>query len=575
MASIIRIKRSSGTNKPSSLNWGELAYVTGIGSYGGINQYKDRIFIGDDGSNVNPVGGYYYTSMMEHTPGTIAGVQNTRNSDNGVVAVLAPATNTSDSSTSLKVDQWNVDNLRLDVNTLSSTNTDGNIIIDPAGIGSVILPDNTYLTFGDDRNVAMRYDETTDDRFEIEGADWFFDGGVQIKIGDVTESNDKDTGALVVEGGVGIEKNLNVGGNINLGGVATFDNIKIENNVISTISNDVLYLDPYPDGFSNEGTVIIKGNLQVDGTTTSVNSTTVDLNDPIIILGDVTSVRTVMGTVAVGVNTIRLDSVIGINTGDVVSGNANLSISGVSTVTSYDTVNKIITIQDNVIGGISTTTQLNITHAYDTNTDRGVGFNYNTSTGTANNKVGFFGFDDSAIADSTVTTLTHGTHADDSRKWTYVPDATITNSVVTGTKGFLDVKGVYYQSGNYSTNGVVFFDDTGLQRSTNDPASPVSTSKQVLTAITKITLSLGSSVTLTAGDIIRQDTTNAYGVVETGGTISSVDLIGVEGTFTNTYNLRREGNNGSIQNLLIIPTTVTTIYTNKPHWTSTLDGGTF
>jgi len=186
MASIIRIKRSSGTNKPSSLNWGELAYVTGIGSYGGINQYKDRIFVGDDGNNVNPVGGYYYTSMMEHSPGTIAGVSNTRNSDNGVVAVLAPASNTSDSSTSLKVDQWNVDNLRLDVNTLSSTNTDGDIIIDPTGIGSVIIPDDTYLTFGNDKNVAMRYDEATDNRFEIEGADWFFDGGVQIIIGDVT-----------------------------------------------------------------------------------------------------------------------------------------------------------------------------------------------------------------------------------------------------------------------------------------------------------------------------------------------------------------------------------------------------
>lgn len=60
-----------------------------------------------------------------------------------------------------------------------------------------------------------------------------------------------------------------------------------------------------------------------------------------------------------------------------------------------------------------------------------------------------------------------------------------------------------------------------------------------------------------------------------GGTVSTLELIGVEGTFTNTYNLRREGNNGSIQNLAIIPTTVTTIYTNKPHWTSTLDGGTF
>ena len=99
MASIIRIKRSSGTAKPSSLNWGEMAYVTGVGQYGGTNQYKDRIFVGDDGTNVNPVGGYYYTSMMEHTPGAVNGVTNTRNSDGGIVAVL---------DNNRKVDLWNV-----------------------------------------------------------------------------------------------------------------------------------------------------------------------------------------------------------------------------------------------------------------------------------------------------------------------------------------------------------------------------------------------------------------------------------------------------------------------------------
>ena len=578
MASIIRIKRSSGTSKPSTLQWGEFGYVTGIGSYGGINQYKDRIFLGDDGTNANPVGGYYYTSMMEHQPGEVAGVQNTRNQDNGVVAVMAPGTNSGlGGASSLKVDQWNVDNLRIDLNTISSTNTDGDINLDPNGIGSVRLPDDTYLTFGNDDNVGMRYDETTDDRFEIEGADWYFDGGVQIVIGDTTQSDDKDTGALVVEGGVGIEKNLNVGGNINVGGSATFDNIKLEDNVISTVSDDILYIDPYPDGLSNEGTVIIKGNLQVDGTTTQVNSTTATVNDPIIHLGDVTSVRTVMETVVSGVSTIRLDSVVGINTGDIVSGNAGLNVGAANTVTAYDTVNKIITLTDATISGIATTAQLTITHAYDTNTDRGVSYAYNTSVGTSNNKTGFFGLDDSSIADSTVTTLTHGTHADDSRRWTYIPDASITNSVVSGTKGFLDVKGIYYQSGDFSTNGVVYFDDTGLQRSTNNPAAPIVTSKQVLTAVTKNTLSLGSAITVTAGDIIRQDTSGAYGIVESSVSSSTtVDLIGVEGTFSTAYNLRREGQNGFISDLSSIPSGgVTVIYTNKPTWTSTLDGGNF
>ena len=557
MASIIRIKRSSGTNKPTTLNWGELAYVTGIGSYGGLNQYKDRIYVGDDGNNVNPVGGYYYASMMEHQPGIVAGVSNTRNTDGGIVAIL---------DSNRKVDQWNVDNLRLDLNTLSSTNTDGDIVLDPNGTGEVNIVDDTYLSFGNDKDVKLRYDEATDNRFEIEGADWAFADGVAINIGDVTESTTKDNGALVVEGGVGIEKNLNVGGTLSITGHATFDQVRIQDNVISTISGNELYLDPYPDGLSNEGTVIVKGNLQVDGTTTSINSTTVDLNDPIIVLGDVTSSRTVMTTVIAGVSTIRLDSVTGINTGDVISGNVALSLSGVSTVTSYDTNNKIVTIADIVIApGISTTTQLTITHAYDTNTDRGVAFNYNTSTGTSNNKIGFFGYRDQNNVGSAAT----------ARSWTYIPDATITNSVVTGTRGYLDIKGIYYQTGDFNTHGVVFFDENGLQTSTNNPNAPTITSKQILTAVTEVNLALPSTVTVVVGDIIKQDTSNAYGVVKVGGTVSTLVLTGVEGTFVNTYNIRKEGDNGFIQNLAVIPSAVTVIYTNKPSWTSTLDGGSF
>jgi hypothetical protein len=559
MASIIRIKRSSGTNKPSSLNWGELAYVTGIGSYGGTNQYKDRIFVGDDGANVNPVGGYYYTSMMEHQPGAVNGVTNTRNQDGGIVAVL---------DSNRKVDQWNVDNLRLDGNTFSSQNTDGDIVLDPNGTGEINIVDDTYLSFGTDKDVKLRYDEATDNRFEIEGADWAFANGVAINIGDVTQSSDKDTGALVVEGGVGIEKNLNVGGNATIAGVSTFTgsvvigDVRIEDNVISTIpgSGNVLYIDPYPDGLSNEGTVVIKGDLQVDGTTTSVNSTAVTINDPIIVLGDVTSARTVMSPVASGVSTITLDSVTGINTGDTIQGSASLPNAGLTTITSYNPSTKIITIEGATSSGIVTTTQLTITHAYDTNTDRGIAFDYNTSSGVANNKTGFFGYIDGTNTGSSAPV----------RSWTYIPDSTISNSVAIGTRGYLDIKGIYYQTGDFSTHGVVYFDSTGLQTSTNDPASPTITSKQVLTAITEITLTFGSAASVTAGDIILQDTSGAYGIVKTTVNSSTITLVGVEGTFTNTYNV----NKNSVS-LSLIPTTVNTIYTNKPTWTSTLDGGTF
>ena len=427
MASIIRIKRSSGTNKPTTLNWGELGYVTGIGSYGGVNQYKDRIFVGDDGQNVNPIGGFYYASMMEHSPGALTGVTNARNTDGGIVAVL---------DSNRKIDEWNVDNLTLNSNTLSSTDTDGDIIFNPNGSGEVMIPDDTFLGFGggangtDAADSKIEYDEDGTNQLTFTGAD--------VRINITTDSTTKDTGALIVEGGVGIEKSLNVGGQLNVTGFGQFDQIRLQDNVVSTTSGDTIYIDPYPDGLSNEGTCVIKGNLQVDGTTTAVNSTAVTVNDPLFVIGDVTSKRTVMATVSAGANTITLDSVVGINTGDTISGSTSLAGNpGLSTVTNYNTGTKVITIDQVTTAGITTTTQLTITHAFDTNTDRGIQFKYNTSTGTSNNKDGFFGYID---ADSNTASNAPA------RSWTYIPDSTISNSTVTGTRGYLDIKGIYYQT---------------------------------------------------------------------------------------------------------------------------------
>ena len=80
---------------------------------------------------------------------------------------------------------------------------------------------------------------------------------------------------------------------------------------------------------SNEGDVIIKGNLQVDGTTTTVNSTQATVNDPILSVGDATSSRTVMQTVNAGASTVVVDSVIGINVNDTLQ-HGSLSLSGIT-----------------------------------------------------------------------------------------------------------------------------------------------------------------------------------------------------------------------------------------------------
>ena len=75
MATIIKIKRTTGASAPSGLEQGELAYVydtsaasTGAGGNG------LRLFIGDPSSTSNSaiqIGGQYYTQLMDHAHGTL------------------------------------------------------------------------------------------------------------------------------------------------------------------------------------------------------------------------------------------------------------------------------------------------------------------------------------------------------------------------------------------------------------------------------------------------------------------------------------------------------------------------
>ena len=520
MASIIRVKRSTGTSAPGSLQFGEVGVtLSGGGTQGNSG---DRLFVGDNAGNPQVVGGRYFTDLMAHAAGTINGVSNPTAAARGFVAIL---------DQDRKVDQWNVDNLRLDANVLSSTNTDGDIFFTPNGSGEVVIGDDIKLAFGDSKDAKIEYDEDGTDRVQVTGADWTYANGVSITMADVTDSSTKDTGALIVEGGVGIEKSVNIGANLKVSGVSTFvgvvtttgdlfvggdlhvaddiffdeatmRNLKvtgvstfqgdifqtggtltaldarlggvgISSNIISTKQGhgNLLYIDPFPDGLSNEGTVIVKGDLQVDGTTTTVDSFTVNLNDPIINLGVTTSTRTVMMTALAGVSTIKLDTTAGINTGD---GIAGTNIAAGTTISTYDLGEALVTISNAVqVGGIATTTQLEVTANVDTNTDRGVAFGYNTSSGAGNQKTGFFGYHDLGGDASNAP----------ERSFTYIPEATIVNNLVSGTKGFLDIKGIYFQNGDYDTtgNGIVYFDSTGKQVGAAGTAAGITTSNFILT----------------------------------------------------------------------------------------------
>ena len=74
MATVIQIKRSSGTTAPAELGQGELAYTYGTGTQGNNG---DRIFIGTgtetDGvaANVHVIGGKYFADLTDHALGTL------------------------------------------------------------------------------------------------------------------------------------------------------------------------------------------------------------------------------------------------------------------------------------------------------------------------------------------------------------------------------------------------------------------------------------------------------------------------------------------------------------------------
>ena len=140
MSTIIQIKRTTTANLPTTLEQGELSYIydtsstdTDAGGNGG------RIYIGDPTSNSNTpikIGGKSYTDLMEHSHGTLT----------ASAALLVDSNK--------KINELLVDNITIDGNAITSTNTNGNITITPAGTGKSVIG-NLYV--GDDSTSLQEY----------------------------------------------------------------------------------------------------------------------------------------------------------------------------------------------------------------------------------------------------------------------------------------------------------------------------------------------------------------------------------------------------------------------------------
>lgn len=129
MATVIQIKRpanSSSTTAPTSSNidTAEMAYVYGTADQTNGGQ---RLYIGNAaGNGVKIIGGEYFTEMLDHVHGTLQ----------------ASSALITDSNS--KLQQLKVDNLDFNLNTISSTDTNGDINITPNGSGDVVIDGLKY-----------------------------------------------------------------------------------------------------------------------------------------------------------------------------------------------------------------------------------------------------------------------------------------------------------------------------------------------------------------------------------------------------------------------------------------------
>ncbi len=233
----------------------------------------------------------------------------------GTSGALVDSANLTFSGTLLTTTNLTVDNINIDANTIISTDTNGNINITPNGTGEVIV---STLAVTDLTSGRVPY-VTTNDAI-VDSANLTFDGTLLTVTNLTVDNINIDANTIIstdTNGNINItpngsgevivstlavtdltsgrvpyvttndaivdSANLTFNGTtLGVTGALTVDNITIDGDTISS-AHTTITIDPSTAGAG--GTVVIQGNLEVKGTTTTIDSTIVTIVDPVFQIG--------------------------------------------------------------------------------------------------------------------------------------------------------------------------------------------------------------------------------------------------------------------------------------------------
>lgn len=494
MTQTLKIKRSTSTASPTSLENGEIAYSSN----------SNKLFIGRPGGttgDIDAIGGKFFTDMLDHTAGTLTASS----------AIIVDA--------SSKIDVLNVDNLTFNGNAITSTDINGNLTLTPNGTGNLVLDglnwpqaDGTAnYVLGTNGSAQLSWvqrlanvveDTTPQLGGNLDGQTYNITTTGTVTYGTLNDGTTSLTATVAelnyVDGVTSsIQTQLDAKGTLSnvvedtspqLGG-----SLDVNGNAIVSASNGNIAITP-----NGTGSIVLDGQSwpQADGTADYYLKTNgagqlswaavssgglgnisedltpqlggdLDVNGNSIVSasgGDIAITPDTTGNVVLdGVNWPQADGTANYFlqtngsaqtswaavTHTVAGDSGSGSIANAGTLTIAGTANEIETsmsgttltvgLPDNVTitgnltvnGTTSTVNSTTVTvddpiftlggdtaPASDDNKDRGIEFRYHTGVAA---KVGFFGYDDST------------------GKFTFIPDATNTSEVFSGTKGTLDI----------------------------------------------------------------------------------------------------------------------------------------